>query len=104
MLCVYIIIVLYLFYLQQLLGGDGSNNEQIKWNHRQQPQVTSRAVLEFAYNVTLAQAQECILEKSMMDGRKSLIIGIDNNNVQINSISYKIILLKCASIKFFKKL
>ncbi|XP_027845720.2 uncharacterized protein LOC114126045 isoform X3 [Aphis gossypii] len=60
---------------QQLLGGDGSNNEQTKWNHRQQPQVTSRAVLEFAYNVTLAQAQECILEKSMMDGRKPLIIA-----------------------------
>jgi len=69
-----------------LLGGDGSNNEQTKWNHRQQPQVTSRAVLEFAYNVTLAQAQECILEKSMMDGRKSLIIGNNNNNVKINSI------------------
>lgn len=78
-LCANILIVLCLFCSQQLLGGNGSNNEQTKWNHRQQPQVTSRAVLEFAYNVTLAQAQECILEKSMMDGRKSLIIGININ-------------------------
>jgi len=77
--CANILIVLHLFCSQQLLGGNGSNNEQTKWNHRQQPQVTSRAVLEFAYNVTLAQAQECILEKSMMDGRKSLIIGININ-------------------------
>jgi len=87
-----------------LLCSDGSDNEQTKWNHRQQPQVTSRSVLEFSYNVTLAQAQECILEKSMMDGRKSLIIGIHNNNIQINSISFKIIQLKCPSKSIFKKL
>lgn len=61
--------------IKQLLGGGEANNENSKWHHRQQPPVTSRAVLEFAYNVTLAQAQECILEKSMMDGRKPLIIG-----------------------------
>lgn len=62
-------------FLKQLLGGGKANNENIKWNHRQQPPVTSRAFLEFAHKVTLAQAQECILEKSMMDGRKPHIIG-----------------------------
>lgn len=62
-----------------MLGG-GSTNENTKWHYKQQPPVTNRAVLEFAYNVTLAQAQECILEKSMMDGRKPLIIGKKNLN------------------------
>lgn len=62
-----------MFCKQQLLGSDGMSSEYTKWHH--QPSVTSRAVLEYAYNVTLAQAQECILEKSMMDGRKPLIIG-----------------------------
>lgn len=58
-----------------MLGAGGTNNEYTKWHHRQLPPVASRSVLEFAYNVTLAQAQECILEKSMMDGRKPVIIG-----------------------------
>lgn len=61
-------------------GCVGTNNEQTKLLYRQKPPVTSRAVLEFSYNVTLAQAQECILEKSMMDGRKPLIIGMDIND------------------------
>jgi len=58
-----------------LLSDGGTSDEYIKRHHRQQPPVTNRVILEFAYNVTLAQAQECILEKSMMDGRKPLIIG-----------------------------
>lgn len=66
-----------------MLGGGGINNENSKWHHKEQPPVTSRAVLEFAYNVTLAQAQECILEKSMMDGRKPLIIGTINILIHI---------------------
>lgn len=32
-------------------------------------------VIHFMYQLCLAQAQECILEKSMMDNRKSTIIG-----------------------------
>lgn len=63
-----------------MLGGGENNGGDFQWNHRQMPQVTSRTVLEFEYKIMLAQAQECILEKSMMDGRKSLIIGTSNNN------------------------
>jgi tyrosine-protein phosphatase non-receptor type 23 len=32
-------------------------------------------VMQFMYHLSLAQAQECILEKSMMDNRKATIIG-----------------------------
>ena len=32
-------------------------------------------VMQFMYHLCLAQAQECILEKSMMDNRKATIIG-----------------------------
>lgn len=32
-------------------------------------------IMLFAYHLCLAQAQECILEKSMMDNRKASIIG-----------------------------
>lgn len=32
-------------------------------------------VMLFMYHLSLAQAQECILEKSMMDNRKATIIG-----------------------------
>ena len=35
----------------------------------------SPTLLTFMYNVALAQAQECILEKSMTDNRKPTIIG-----------------------------
>lgn len=80
--CIHIYLTKF-FCQQQLLGGGGINNENSKWHHREQPPVTSRAVLEFAYNVTLAQAQECILEKSMMDGRKPLIIGTINILIHI---------------------
>jgi hypothetical protein len=33
-------------------------------------------LMQFLNYITLAQAQECILEKSMMDNRKAIIIGI----------------------------
>ena len=36
----------------------------------------SPTLLTFMYNVALAQAQECILEKSMTDNRKPTIIGM----------------------------
>jgi tyrosine-protein phosphatase non-receptor type 23 len=32
-------------------------------------------VMQFMYHLCLAQAQECILEKSMTDNRKATIIG-----------------------------
>jgi hypothetical protein len=32
-------------------------------------------IMQFMYHLSLAQAQECILEKSMMDNRKATIIG-----------------------------
>lgn len=37
----------------------------------------SPTLLTFMYNVALAQAQECILEKSMTDNRKPNIIGMN---------------------------
>lgn len=35
-------------------------------------------MMQFAYHLCLAQAQECILEKSMMDNRKASIIGMSS--------------------------
>ncbi|KAK7863656.1 hypothetical protein R5R35_006186 [Gryllus longicercus] len=49
-------------------------------------------VMQFMYHLSLAQAQECILEKSMMDNRKATIIAkvaaqiVDYYNLALNTL------------------
>lgn len=50
-------------------------NEKLMYDPKFNPTAVNSNILKFAYNIALAQAQECILEKSMMDARKSLITG-----------------------------
>lgn len=42
--------------------------------------ITSLIVIQFYQQVCLAQAQECILEKSMLDNRKATSIGRYSHN------------------------
>lgn len=37
--------------------------------------ISTMELIHFFQQVSLAQAQECILEKSMLDNRKATIIG-----------------------------
>jgi len=50
--------------------------QQLKDPYPQPPGLElSPDLMEFSYRICLAQAQECILEKSMIDNRKPIIIG-----------------------------
>lgn len=41
--------------------------------------ILAPEICHFMQQVCLAQAQECILEKSMMDNRKATIIGMNSS-------------------------
>lgn len=59
---------MYLFYIEIF--------QVLRENYYQMVTYTSAInVVNFMELVCLAQAQECILEKSMMDNRKASIIG-----------------------------
>uniref|UniRef100_T1HD61 BRO1 domain-containing protein n=1 Tax=Rhodnius prolixus TaxID=13249 RepID=T1HD61_RHOPR len=50
-------------------------------------------LMQFMYHLCLAQAQECILEKSMTDNRKATINGINDSIIQLKTYSVNLVYL-----------
>lgn len=50
--------------------------------------ILSPEIVHYMQQVCLAQAQECILEKSMLDNRKATIIGGYQHTLRYCSINF----------------